>query len=53
LHDGGDVSDWRALAGVFGICCSVNNPPRLNNVSVKIAATVNLREAKSRFARKR
>jgi len=26
-RDGGDVSDWRALAGVFEICRPVNNPP--------------------------
>ena len=28
LHDVGDVSDWRSLAGVVEICCPVNNPPR-------------------------
>ena len=27
LHDGGDVADWRALAGVFEIFRPVNNPP--------------------------
>jgi len=27
LHDGGDVSDWRLLAGVFEICHPVNNSP--------------------------
>jgi len=48
LHDGGDVSDWRALAGVFEICRPVNNSPRRNNVSMKSAAAVNLRDPKSR-----
>ena len=28
--------DWRALAGVFEICRPVKNPPRRNNVRVKV-----------------
>jgi len=27
LHDGGDVADWRSLAGVVEIRRPVNNPP--------------------------
>jgi len=27
LQDGGDVADWRSLAGVVEICRPVNNPP--------------------------
>jgi len=51
LQDGDDVSDWRALAGVFEICRPVKNPPRLHNISVKSAAAVNPRQPKLHKAR--
>jgi len=44
LHDGGDVWQWRALAGVVEICRPVNSPPRRINVRVKSVTAVNPRD---------